>query len=632
MLRRQHCLRAPSLRIVFGRASCRALAAQSGAANAAGLEVVRSEEAGLLVRGTESKGDPLRSGSLVQHSGGRFVCVFNVDSYWFAAPLRHPGPDSDRRSLTWLGTPGAGATTGSSSEAASASSAVVRAARESVAREVDLKSVVTSLRCPTPTQQERAPLSQALHTGIIAVDTLAPLGRGQSLLVCGPCGSGKSTLAREIIEQALTGQLVDQALRFRMDPCAPLVSAALQSPGSFAELTVSPQVVVAEPAVLLVPMLAAVAAAEASRDAGRHTLLVLDTIEPLLSAWRLAVRWAEEASGRSLESEAAQVQRRGCFSGLLERAATLLPGKGGGSLTLLALAETEAMAALGTSAPMAAASSADAAAIAYSLEDFAGRKKSDLLRLERLAERGIALTDAALAAVGIAPPSGKAQAAGSWVEEVAAMRELQSLSDGQVVLDGGAAEQGQFPALAHGATFSRFGLGGASDSGGSPAREVQEAGAPARQRRDVRAPALQAVSAHLRVELALLREACFRPSDTSGATDILDAAHAARMRAVCAALQQAPRTPMLPEEMVALLLVACGGALDALSEAEAAAVLRGGANAPLLAHLRQSAPKVLTRISEEQHVSVASAKELEVAVRLFLALQKAEVVSEQPAE
>jgi len=611
--------KAPLLgRRVFDRHGHRAVAPQLRAASALAGEVLRSSDSGLLVAsdegGQDSKGRPLGAGSVVQHENNRFVCVFRVDRYWFAAPLVSAA--ASKGTMSWIGNPLAVAASASSPSSSSSSSGK---ATKPHAGDVDLRAVVACLQRPTPTQQERAPLSQGLHTGMIALDTLAPIGRGQSLLVCGPAGAGKSTLAREVVEQVLAAGLVDQALRFRLDPCTPLVAAPVQGVSSYAELSVTPQAAQEKPAMLLVPMLAAVAAAEAARDAGRHALLVLDSMEPLLDAWRLAAGWVEEVSGHPLEKESAQVQRRDCFSGLMERAASLLPaseGGSGGSLTLILLAETEAMAAVGASGAVAQPTSGFDATT-YILEDFSDRKESEQIRLRNLVSKGIALNEKTLATVRIALPSGSNQSASAssvWGDEVAAMRELQSLSDGQVVLDRAAAERGEFPTVVHGATFSRFGLGGASN------KEAQASGAPARKPRDVRSPALQAVAAHLRMELALLQEARFRPAEK---TDADDGAHSRRMQVVCKAFLQAPRTPVQPEEMTALLMVACGGALDSLTEAEAAAALSGGARAPLLEHLREAAPEVLRSISEEQSVSKAVLRELEVAVRLFLALQKA---------
>eukprot|EP00405_Crypthecodinium_cohnii_P014284 CAMPEP_0206451350 /NCGR_PEP_ID=MMETSP0324_2-20121206/19286_1 /ASSEMBLY_ACC=CAM_ASM_000836 /TAXON_ID=2866 /ORGANISM="Crypthecodinium cohnii, Strain Seligo" /LENGTH=587 /DNA_ID=CAMNT_0053921209 /DNA_START=88 /DNA_END=1848 /DNA_ORIENTATION=+ len=562
---------------------------------AANAEVVRSSQAGVLVLPAARTGDPkqesLGRGSVVGHGGNDYVCVFQVDKFWFATPLT-----AAKTTARWVGKSG----------------------EDSKATD-PVKEVVRSLKRPTPTQQQRLPLAEGIPTGLMAVDTLAPLGRGQSLLVCGPHGSGKSMLAREILEQVLTTKQVDKAIRFRLEPATPLVSAPVQSAGAFLEMAATAEAVKETPATLLTAFFSAVAEAERVRDSGRHALLVLDTVAPLLDAWRLAHGWAEEELGQPIETDVVGAQRRGCFSSLLERAASLSPSATvvgrEGSLTLLVLAETEAMAALNT-AKAGGKVSTQSSVRTYSLEDFADRREKEQTRLKNLVDRGVALTDASLGALGIAPPKGGEPSPEdrNKMEEAAAMRELQSLSDGQVVLDGAAAKRGEYPALACGATFSRFGLGSSTTA----------EGAEPRKHRDVRPAALQAVAAHLRTELALERDAGFRPTHTEGQTaaESVDSAQSARMAAVTASLLQPPRTPMLPEEMAAILLSACSGGLDPLAREEAAKVLRGGSEGLLLKHLREAAPQVLERIAKEQKLSVEAAKELEIAVRLFVALRK----------
>lgn len=590
------------LRPVFGhsrRLAGRALFTQRqfcvAGASVTQAQVLRHGPAGVLVSGALGEGGAeIDRGCVVDHEGGRFVCAFRVGSYWFATPLSG--------GAGWQQWRGGAARS-------------LEEGRDSAA------SVVACLRTPTPTQKERVPLAEGLPTGVIALDTLAPVGKGQSLLFCGPRGTGKSSMACEVLERVLSTRHVDQAIRFRLDESAPALDDAVQDGDSFAELVVSTEAAAEQDRALLLPsMLEAVAAAEKARDAGQHALLVLDTVEPLIDAWRQAVSWVEEVSGKGLESELAQVERRGCFSNLLERAALLAPSdnRSGGSLTLLVLAETEAMAALGAGSAPSSSKSSTENAVTYEMSEFASRKQSEQDRLQRLVDRGIPLTASALKALGVALPV-REGSRGGWEDEVAAMREMQSLSDGQVIFDSSAAERGQFPTVMPGATFSRFGLG-SSGAGGADSQSVPSL----QSRRDVRPPALQAVAAHLRIELALEQEARFRPASTDPqGAEIMDGAHSHRMRAVRAALLQPLRTPLRSEEMTVLLLAACSGALDQLTLEQAAYVLQGGSHAPLLQYFKTNAPQVLSRIAEEEHVSVATARELDVTARLFAALQRA---------
>lgn len=199
------------------------------------------------------------------------------------------------------------------------------------------------------------------------------------------------------------------------------------------------------------------------------------------------------------------------------------------------------------------------------------------------------------------------------------MRELQSISDGQVVLDKAMADAGAFPTIVPGTTFSRFGLG-STESKTPGAAPVQ---------RDVRPTALQAVAAHLRVELALEHDTRFRPpvggAASANTVEAMDAdiAQSTRMEAVRAALLQPRHTHLQTEEMVALLLASCSGAFDSLPHEKVVASLQGGSQSPFLKHLHSAAPQVLRQLEAHVHVSADVARELEIAVRLFVALQSA---------
>jgi len=360
------------------------------------------------------------------------------------------------------------------------------------------------------------------------------------------------------------------------------------------------------------------------RDNGGHVLLVLDTLAPLLTAWEEALDRAVSIRGKAIDDEFSATQRRSLFACLLERAASLARG---GSLTLVGLVETSAMAAMVTPATTAtirrSGDATDDLSTSYSLADFAGRKDTELKRLQGMVDRGILLTDAALRKVGIRLPGD--QNALGVAGEIApdamavAVRELQSLSDGQIVLDDAAAKAGAFPAVEPGTTFSRFGLGGSSKVEGNVIANKQKI-------RDVRPPALQAVAAHLRVHLALEREAHFRPV-SAGA----DSLQSSRMRAVRAALLQPPRAAMSSEEITSVLLAACSGALDTLPCEATFQALRGGSSSMLLRHLRESVPHIMEGIARSGRLDEKLVRELDVSVRLFAALRHADIAATEAA-
>jgi len=559
-----------------------------------------SEEDGLLMLmdpGGELAGSGahklLERGDVVRHNGGRWVCTFQLDKFWFASPVDSLPAQFQSR---WSGH-----------------------LADLVNGLCDFDAAVHALQGATPTQAERAALSEGISTGLIAVDVLAPIGRGQSMLICGANMTGKSTIASEIIHNALERNQFDKVIRCCTAPSVPHPAevSELARDDAFAEL--APPLSPASPA-LVASLFTAVAAGEEIRNAGGHALVVLDTIAPLTESWELALTWVQAHRGCAVDQDLVGAQRRALFASLMERAAAL--SEGGGSLTLLVLLET-----VGARAAEAAASREST----YTLADFQGRKSSELERLQRLADRGVAITESRLVTIGIAAPS---VAAGSDRVSVSseapmqravsceAMRELQSLSDGQIVLCEKAAAVGAFPALLPGATLSRFGLGSAESSAAGSSRAA----------RDVRPAALQAVAAHLRTQLALEEEARFRPEAA-----MLDDVQSAQMAGVKAALLQGTKAHLLPEEMAVLLLAACSGALESqLPKEEVAIALGGGGRSPLLQHLRSSVPWVLRAIMEESSRQTASGaaglptaavRELDVAVRLFVALRRAEILA-----
>lgn len=587
--------------------------------SAESFEVLRgSFQEGLLLlspaQGEAASSDiSLGRGSVVQHDGGSWVCALQIDRYWFAVPLAYLPGREGAWTLRWRGQ-------------------IAESAAAAAARSADAEATVTCLLRPTPTQSEREQLRGGVSTGVVAVDVLAPLGRGQSLLICGPTGSGKSMLAADIIEQVLISSRFDKIVKFCGDPCTPLVDMSLQRENCYAELAVVPtgDNGRCQTPGLLAPLLAAISSAEEVRDSGGHALLVLDTLAPLLETWQVALRWTEAERGAPLDPDVAGAQRRVFFANIFERASPLLSG---GSLTLLALVESEAMDAIGSRNKASVGAAAIPNQRAYDLADFAGRKESEVERIRVLSKRGIALTDAILSKIGITPPGHIAADAASSTpasEERAVMRELQSLSDGQVVLDLRRASAGHFPAIDAATTLSRFGLGSTGSS--EPINPAEAARAMAAMR-DVRPPALQAVAAHLRTQLALEKEVRFRPpppgesTGSSGSSSLLtDSDHALsrQMEVVQAALLQPLHSHLQTEEMVALLLATCSGALDVLPLDMACAAVRGGLRAPLLQYLHNTSPKVLEKIKGEPRVSESTARELDVAVRLFVALRQQE--------
>ncbi len=186
---------------------------------------------------------------------------------------------------------------------------------------------------------ERAPVTEPIVTGALVVDALFALGRGQRELLVGDRATGKSSLALDaIVAQRDTDVLAVLVCIGQRTGDVERALATIRA-GGVVERCI---VVVAGPAdppglQWLAPF-AATTMAEHFRDAGRHVLIVHDDLTRHAATHRELALLAGEAPGR----EAYPGDIFYLHARLLERAAKLSPEAGGGSLTALPIAETDA--------------------------------------------------------------------------------------------------------------------------------------------------------------------------------------------------------------------------------------------------------------------------------------------------
>jgi F-type H+-transporting ATPase subunit alpha len=186
---------------------------------------------------------------------------------------------------------------------------------------------------------ERDLVTEPLQTGILLVDAMIPLGRGQRELILGDRQTGKTAIAVDAIinqrdsdvvcfyvaigQKSSSVRQVIEAVRSHGDPrrCTFVIAGASTSPGL----------------QWLAPF-AAMTMAEHVRDAGGHALIVLDDLTKHAATHREISLLLRQPPGRdAYPGDVFHLHAR-----LLERAAKLSPEKGGGSLTALPIAETEA--------------------------------------------------------------------------------------------------------------------------------------------------------------------------------------------------------------------------------------------------------------------------------------------------
>jgi F-type H+/Na+-transporting ATPase subunit alpha len=185
---------------------------------------------------------------------------------------------------------------------------------------------------------DRRSVKEPLQTGLKAIDSMIPIGRGQRELIIGDRGTGKTAVAVDtIINQK--GQEVFcfyVAIGQKRSTVAQVVKV-LEDSGAMAFTTV----VVAsasEPAPLqYIAPYAGVTMAEYFRDSGRHALCIYDDLSKHATAYRQLSLLLRRPPGR----EAYPGDVFYLHSRLLERAAKLNDQLGGGSLTALPIIETQ---------------------------------------------------------------------------------------------------------------------------------------------------------------------------------------------------------------------------------------------------------------------------------------------------
>jgi len=192
---------------------------------------------------------------------------------------------------------------------------------------------------PAPAIVDRDLVEQPVQTGLVVIDALFALGRGQRELIIGDRAIGKSTIGIDAIINQKNSDMIciyvaigqkSSSVRRAIDVifaggaadrCMVLVASPTDSPG-----------------LQWIAPFAAFTMAEYFRDRGQHALVVLDDMTKHAATHREIALLTHQSPGReAYPGDVFYVHAR-----LLERAAKLSKEKGGGSLTALPIAETDA--------------------------------------------------------------------------------------------------------------------------------------------------------------------------------------------------------------------------------------------------------------------------------------------------
>jgi F-type H+-transporting ATPase subunit alpha len=194
------------------------------------------------------------------------------------------------------------------------------------------------LESNAPGIADRQSVKDPLQTGIKAIDSMIPIGRGQRELIIGDRGTGKTAIAIDaILNQKDTGVIcVYVAIGQKASTVAAVVER-LRASGAM-DYTIVINAPASAPAPLqYVAPYAGCAMAEYFMYKGQHTLCVYDDLTKQAAAYRQLSLLLRRPPGR----EAYPGDVFYLHSRLLERAAKLSDDLGGGSLTALPVIETQ---------------------------------------------------------------------------------------------------------------------------------------------------------------------------------------------------------------------------------------------------------------------------------------------------
>jgi len=185
----------------------------------------------------------------------------------------------------------------------------------------------------------RKSVHEPMQTGIKAIDSMIPIGRGQRELIIGDRQTGKTAVAVDAIinQRGQNMRCFYVAIGQKQSTVASVVEK-LRDTGAL-EYTTIVAATASEPAPLqyLAPY-AGVTMAEYYRDSGRHALIIYDDLSKQAVAYRQLSLLLRRPPGR----EAYPGDVFYLHSRLLERAAKLSDKEGAGSLTALPIIETQA--------------------------------------------------------------------------------------------------------------------------------------------------------------------------------------------------------------------------------------------------------------------------------------------------
>ena len=195
------------------------------------------------------------------------------------------------------------------------------------------------IESPAPGIIERQPVKEPLQTGIKAIDSMIPIGRGQRELIIGDRQTGKTVIATDTIlnQKGKNVICIYVAIGQKRSTVAQLVDTLARGGAMDYTIVVSATASELAPLQYIAPY-SGCTMGEYFMDQGKDVLIVYDDLSKHAVAYRALSLLIRRPPGR----EAYPGDVFYLHSRLLERAARVAPEYGGGSMTALPIIETQA--------------------------------------------------------------------------------------------------------------------------------------------------------------------------------------------------------------------------------------------------------------------------------------------------
>ena len=195
------------------------------------------------------------------------------------------------------------------------------------------------IESPAPGIIERQPVKEPLQTGIKAIDSMIPIGRGQRELIIGDRQTGKTTIASDTIinQKGKDVICIYVAIGQKRSTVANLVQSLTEAGAMSYTIVVSATASELSPLQYIAPY-SGCAMGEYFMHKGKHVLIIYDDLSKHAVAYRALSLLIRRPPGR----EAYPGDVFYLHSRLLERSCRMRDDLGGGSITALPIVETQA--------------------------------------------------------------------------------------------------------------------------------------------------------------------------------------------------------------------------------------------------------------------------------------------------